>query len=140
MYHWEWERMADKQGMIGARLRGQTGQVPRIGSVEPETTRKKVGKGARANTLAPVFDMSMSLSVLKGVTLPPETVTLVDFIANLSLDCNKAAYFVQEQEIGDSLDSVVIPEGAYHALGRCVRVLVANYGPDSQMLQAGQKL
>ena len=72
--------------------------------------------------------------------MPPETVTLVDFIANLSLDCNKAAYFVQEQVIGDPLDGVVIPEGAYPAMVRRVRVFVANNGPDSQLLQAGQKL
>ncbi|MCP3668187.1 MAG: hypothetical protein GY696_37820 [Gammaproteobacteria bacterium] len=54
----------------------------------------------------------MSLSALRGVMLPPETVKQVDFIENLSLDCHKAAYFVQEQVIGDTLDSVVIPEGA----------------------------
>ncbi len=97
----ERERMASKQGMIGVNLGDQKGQVPQIGCVEPETTRKRKGggKGARANTLASVFDMSMSLSAFQGVTLPPETDTPVDFIANRSMDHHKTTYFVEEQVI-----------------------------------------
>ena len=76
--------MADKHGMIGAQLGGQKGQAPKLGSMETE--RIKGGKGARANTLVPGFDMSLSLAAFRGKTVPPGTVTPVDFIANLSVD------------------------------------------------------
>ena len=102
--------------------------------MEPGTTRKRVGKGAQANTLVLVFDMSLSLAAFRGVTLPPRTVTPVDFIANLSVDRHRAAYSLNEQVIGDPLDGVVVPEGVYPAQGHKVRVLVANNGSEGKFL------
>ena len=108
--------------------------------MESETIRKKGGRGARANTLVPIFDMSLSLAALRGVSLPYESVTPIDFLANLSIDRHRAAYAVKEQTIGDPLECIVIPEGIYPAKGRNVRILVANNGSEGKFLQAGQKL
>ncbi len=100
--------MACRQGIVGAQLGGQKGQAPKLGSMGSETTRKKVGESARVNTLVPIFDMSLSLAALRGVSLPPESVTPVDLIANLSIDQHRAAYTVKEQNIGNPLEGIVI--------------------------------
>ena len=51
--------------------------------LEPTELKEEID---RANTLVPGFDMSLSLAAFRGKTVPPGTVTPVDFIANLSVD------------------------------------------------------
>ena len=56
------------------------------------------------------------------------------------MDRHRASYFLEEQVVGDSLDGVVISEGAYPAQGRHVKILVTNNGPEMQHLLACQRL
>ncbi|MCP3661529.1 MAG: hypothetical protein GY696_03370 [Gammaproteobacteria bacterium] len=108
--------------------------------MESKSVKKKGGKGARANTLTPIFDMPLSLTTSRGVTLPPDSVTPVMFLANLSIDRHKASYKISEQILGDPLEGIVVPEGIYPADGRRVRVLVANNGSERKLLLPEQKL
>ena len=108
--------------------------------MESKSVKKKGGKGARANTLTPIFNMSLSLTTSRGVTLPPDSVTPVVFLSNLSIDRHKASYEISEQILGDPLEGIVVPEGIYPADGQRVRVLVANNGSEGKLLLPGQKL
>ncbi|MCP3663071.1 MAG: hypothetical protein GY696_11340 [Gammaproteobacteria bacterium] len=108
--------------------------------MESETIKKKGGKGARAKTLPPIFNMSLSLATSRGVTLPPDSVTPVIFLSNLSIDRHRASYDISEQILGNPLEGIVVPEGVYPAKGRKVRVLVANNGSEGKLLLAEQKL
>ncbi|MCP3664153.1 MAG: hypothetical protein GY696_16955 [Gammaproteobacteria bacterium] len=108
--------------------------------MESETIKKKGEKGARAKTLAPIFNMSLSLATSRGVTLPPDSVTPVVFLSNRSIDRHRASYYISEQILGDPLEGIVVPEGVYQAEGRKVRVLVANNRSEWKLLLAGQKL
>ena len=74
------------------------------------------------------------------MTLPPDSVTPVIFLSNLSIDQHRASYDIREQILGDSLEGIVVPEGVYPTEGRKVRVLVANNGSEGKLLLAGQKL
>ena len=56
------------------------------------------------------------------------------------MDRHRASYFLDEQVVGDPLDGLVIPEGAYLAQGRHVKISVTNNGPEMQHLPAGQRL
>ena len=82
----------------------------------------------------------MSLTTSRGVTLPPNSVTPVNFISKLSIDRHKGAYDVAEQVLGDPLEGIVVPEGIYPAKGQNVRVLVANNGTEGKLLLPGQRL
>ncbi|MCP3667559.1 MAG: hypothetical protein GY696_34545 [Gammaproteobacteria bacterium] len=51
----EYERMANKQGVIGAQLGGQKGQAPSLGSMESETKKEKGGERGSGQHLSPYF-------------------------------------------------------------------------------------
>ena len=138
----DYEQRASRDGMIGAQLvGGQEDKTPTVCSMESKSLKRKKGGGwARVSALAPIFDMSLSLTTDRGVTLPPNSVTPVNFISKLSIDRHKGAYDVAETVLGDPLEGIVVPEGIYPTKGQNVRVLVANNGTEGKLLLPGQRL